>query len=106
MSARTRASALLLGLVRWSPRAVTAIAAVMVAVKRRPQRRPTEPEPVAVACWYRRRPDRRGGTGVPTRAGMMAIDPPLGENAGPPAHAENMRYLRAYPGRRRASRMS
>lgn len=80
--------------------ALTAIAAVIVAFERAPERRPAEPEPVAVAMPAA--PAESIGAEAQvfrTRAGMMAIAfAARRERQAHPRTLKTMRSLRAYPG--------
>ena len=80
--------------------AVTATAAVIVAVKRAPAARGPEPEPVPVAVLAPpAEPIAAEAQVFRTRPGMMAIEPEVRRES--EAHVrtlETWRYLRAYPG--------
>lgn len=80
--------------------AVTATAAVIVAVTRAPARRPPEPEPVPVAILAPpAEPIAAEAQVFRTRPGMMAIEPETRRQR--EAHVRTLktwRYLRAYPG--------
>jgi cytochrome c-type protein NapB len=80
--------------------AVTATAAVIVAVKRAPLARSPEPEPVPVAVLAPpAEPIAAEAQVFRTRPGMMAIEPEVRRQR--EAHVrtlETWRYLRAYPG--------
>jgi len=80
--------------------ALTAIAAVMVALERAPARRPPEPERVAVAVLAAPAESIAAEAQVfRTRASMMAI--PFAtrrEREAHPRTLKTMRFLRAYPG--------
>ena len=100
MSARDRrASALPLGLFLVAA-AVTAMAAVMVAVKRLPVRRAAEPAPVAVALVAApATPIASEAQVFATRGDMMAIaSAARREREAHPRTLKTARYLRAYPG--------
>lgn len=100
MSARDRrASALPLGLFLVAS-AVTAMAAVMVAVKRPPARRAAESAPVAVAILaVPANPIASEAQVFATRGDMMAIAfAARREREAHPRTLKTMRYLRAYPG--------
>ena len=80
--------------------AATAVAGVVVAVKRAPPARSPEPEPVAVAILTSpAEPIAAEAQVFRTRPGMMAIEPETRRQR--TAHVrtlETWRYLRAYPG--------
>ncbi|HET9465735.1 MAG TPA: hypothetical protein VFO71_09410 [Gemmatimonadales bacterium] len=80
--------------------AVTAIAAVIVAVKRAPAPRDPEPEPVPVTVLAPpREPIASEAQVFRTRPGMMALKPDARrERAAHPRTLKTFRYLRAYPG--------
>jgi nitrate reductase (cytochrome), electron transfer subunit len=80
--------------------ALTAIAAVIVAFERAPERRPPEPEPTAVAMPAAPAESIAAEAQVfRTRAGMMAIAfAARRERQAHPRTLKTMRYLRAYPG--------
>jgi cytochrome c-type protein NapB len=78
----------------------TAVAAVIVAVKRVPAARGPEPEPVAVAILAPpAEPIAAEAQVFRTRPGMMAIEPEARrEREAHPRTLKTFRYLRAYPG--------